>query len=150
MKKILLFSSILFGVFLASSFSAVLATDGNMNTAGQSIQNAAEGARSVVQNTVSGAENAVAKGGQTVANTAQNMTNAGTTKNTTNTGNTIAQGTTTNYNTTRTATGTTAKFAGMTATGWAWFIVAILGALIVGLVWYYAKQPKENYKSSDR
>lgn len=149
MKKILLFSSILFGVFLASSFSAVLATDGNMNTAGQSIQNVAEGARSVVQNAVSGAENAVAKGGQAVANTTQNMTNAGTTKNTTNTGNTIAQGTT-NYNTTRTATDTTAKFAGMTATGWTWFIVAILGALIVGFVWYYAKQPKENYKSSER
>lgn len=133
MKKLALFSSIIIALVLGFSFSPVLATDGNMQTAGNTIKDAADGAKNVVQGAITGTENVVSNGTNTIKNTTGNMENATTTTTTTN-------GTNGTYTANRTATNTPVKVAGMTATTWTWLIVAVLGALIIALIYYYAKQ----------
>lgn len=49
------------------------------------------------------------------------------------------------YAATRTSTTAPAKFAGMTATGWTWFIMAILGILIVAMILYYGNQKVDTH-----
>lgn len=133
MKKLALFSSILIALVLGFSFSPVLATDGNMQSAGNTIKNAADGAKNVVQGAITGTENVVSNGANGVKNATGNVGNTAKAATTTNTTN----GT---YTANRTATNTPVKVAGMTATTWTWLIVAVLGALIIGLIYYYAKQ----------
>lgn len=54
-----------------------------------------------------------------------------------------------NYTATQTSAETQVKFAGMTATGWTWFILAILAVLIVSLIWYYASQRTRSNSNND-
>lgn len=115
MKKVLLFSSILFSFILFFSCSSVLATT---NTATQAVKNTTEATKNVVMNVTS-----------TTGNAMKNTVAAS--KPSTNTAN--------SYEAQRTSTETT-KVAGMTATGWAWFIVSILGILIIAMILFYAKQ----------
>ena len=54
------------------------------------------------------------------------------------------------YDATRTATARTANdntFLGMNSTTWTWFVLAIAAIAIVGLVWYYAMQTKNEYNN---
>lgn len=138
MKRLALFSTILLAFALGFSFSPVLAADGNMSTAGNTIKDAAEGARNVVQGAITGTENVVEKGADSVKNATGNMENSA--KNSTANG---------NYTANRTSTNGQVKIAGMTTTAWTWLIVAILGALIVALVYYYAKQNDTKIDSSN-
>ena len=67
-----------------------------------------------------------------------------------NAGNTISGAFTDNndyssYTATRTATTTNNNFLGMDPNMLTWLIMAIVGAAIIGLVWYYAKEHEIDY-----
>lgn len=52
--------------------------------------------------------------------------------------------------TTRATDGTTnGRFLGMSANTWTWFVLAIAAIAIVGLVWYYAMQNKNEYNNNN-
>jgi len=138
MKKAFLISGVFLALTFLFSFSKVLATDGDLNTAGQAIKNVTEGAANTVENAVSDAGNAIGNGAATIKNTTENVMNSGRTATTNNN----------TYNATRTST-TQGTFMGMDATAWTWLIVGILGALIVGLVWYYGKEHSPITRNSD-
>jgi len=53
-----------------------------------------------------------------------------------------------NYTATRTAT-TNNNFLGMSDTAWTWLILGIVGAAIVGLVWYYGAQYEHRNYNND-
>ena len=140
MKNIALFTTLLTIFTLVFSFTSVFAAEGVMNNAGETIKNVTENTKNVVENVTAGAGTAIKDGFNTVEHTTSNtLDNAkARTTNTTATPNT--------YGTTRTATTTNAKFAGMTATGWTWTIMAILGILIIGSVWFYARRNSRDEK----
>lgn len=138
MKKAFLISGVFLALTFLFSFSKVLATDGNLNTAGQTVKNVTQGAMNTVGNAVTDAGNAINRGATTVKNTTGNVVNSGTA--------TTANNNT--YNATRTST-TQGTFMGMNATAWTWLIVGILGALIVGLVWFYGKEHSPITRNSD-
>lgn len=136
MKKVLLVSSILFVIGVAFSFSAVLAT-GDMNAA-NTIKNVTNGTKNVVQDATNTVGGAINRGVQGTKNAVQNGTNMNT--NNSNTTDMIGTTNNGNYNATRTSTDDSMTLGGLSTNLWTWIIVAILGVLIVALVWYYAKQ----------
>lgn len=136
MKKLALFSTILLVLALGFSFSPILAANNDMGIVGNAIGNAAEGAKNVVEGAITGTENIVEKGANSVKNTADDMMN-------------VSDSNTKNYTAMKTSTGGQTTIAGMTATTWTWIIVAILGALIIALVYYYANQNTASISTSD-
>lgn len=136
MKKLALFSTILLVLALVFSFSPILAANNDMGIVGNTIENAAEGAKNVVEDAITGTENIVEKGADGVKNTSDDMMN-------------VTDSNTKNYTATRTSTSGQTTIAGMTATTWTWIIVAILGALIIALVYYYANQNTTSISTSD-
>ena len=98
-----------------------------------------------IRNVVGGAENVVEDVGKGVSegiknvidagkNTMENMTSGKNVQNTRTTNNT-------NYTATRTTARTTsAGNTGINSTMWTWIIMAIVGIVIIALVWMYAKQ----------
>ena len=138
MKKKFLFLVSMLSIILMSTATYVFAADNMMNSIENGAKNVAEGVGNIVEKGVDATKN-VANG---VAKGAQDLT-AGITKNN-NTGNS-------NYGTTRTSTRTTAamqdsEFAGMSAWGWSWIIIGVLGIAIVALVWYYGMQQSKEQK----
>lgn len=129
MKKTLLILNIFIVLIFLFSFSKVLAADANL-------KDAAQGTVNTVENVVSDAGHAINKGASTVKNATGNVMNANK-----------ATATTNNYNATRTST-TSPTFMGMNATAWTWLIVGVLGAIIIGLVWYYGKEHSSATKIS--
>ena len=148
MKKLILLSTILTAFILSFSFLPVFAADDNsmMDNAGDAIGNVANGAKNVVEGAIAGTGNLITKGGEGISNMTEDMTNSNnraadeSTSNNDRTSNT-------NYTATRTSTDSPATIAGMTATTWTWLIIAILGAAIIGMVWFYSKQ-YDNQNSS--
>ncbi len=121
----------------------------SMNKAGNTVRNVVGGAENVVEDAagaigtgIKDTANAVGSGVRDLGNTfsagAARVTNNDNMNND-------------NYTTTRTATtraattGNNATFLGMSANTWTWFILAIVTLAIVGLVWYYAMQNKNEY-----
>lgn len=140
-KKFLISVSLIIAV-LAFSFSYSFATNNPVNTVEDAAKGITSTAGNVIERGVDATKNVV--GG--AVNGTENVVNgvAGTTHNKTNT--TIMGGANNNYSATRTSADT-ATFAGMTATGWTWFIVGILGVAIVALVWFYGRQYSTNTSS---
>ncbi len=129
-KKIV---TLLVALFLICTTSFVFAAENagseiqdSLNKAGNSVGNVVNGTGNVVRDGVGAVENGLESLGNTFASGASRVTN----NNNANRNN--------NYTTTRTSTGTT--FAGMSANTWTWFILAIAGVAIVGLIWYYSMQ----------
>ena len=127
MKKVFLTFSTFFALTLLFSFSKVLATNGDLNTAGQAVKNVTQGAANVVENVVKDAGTAVEQGSSTIKNATGNMVNTAEAR-TTNNG----------YTATRTSTAQD-TFMGMNATAWTWLVIGVLGVLVIGLIWYYGK-----------
>lgn len=149
-KKLLLGALIL--IVAVFSFSSCFAnTDNNMTDA---MGNTMSGARNMVENTMDGARNAVENASNTIGNATSNVVN-GIKDGTQNlsgdmqnmmSGN-MADGSTGNYDATRTATSAengTATFMGMNATMWTWLIIGIAAIAIIALVWYYAMQVRKD------
>ncbi len=124
---------ILFGV---SSF----ASNNNMGSdAVNGVRNFVGGAENVVEDAAMGIAGGIREGISDVENGAEDASRTG--------GNNMEGAMTSDnnngdYTATRTATTATTggSFLGMGGTAWAWLIMAVLGIIIVGLVWYYGKQ----------
>lgn len=142
MKKFLISTALL--TMLVFSFSCISFADtlGNntkkvTNTVGNVLSETANGAKNMVGH----AENAVENGANNVKNATTNTAEkAGNT--TRNVANSVTGAMTNmgndNYDAQRTNADTTAF--GMSTTAWTWIILGIVGAAIVGLVWYYGSQ----------
>lgn len=122
-----------------------------------------------IRNAVGGAENVVEDAGKGIAEGIRNITAGGENVMENVTGNTNGQVTdnrasdttttgTGNYTAGRTATATTraatagtnnGTFLGMNSMVWTWVIMAIFGAAIVALVWFYGKQHTSSYNNDD-
>lgn len=126
---------ITFAVLLASFFLTSFAFANNdLQKAGEGVRNVVGDAENGIEDVANGIGGAVKEGANAIGNGTKNMVD--TTKNSMNNG--------TNYAATR--TNTEATFAGMNATTWTWFVLAIAALAIVGLVWYYASQRNTNHE----
>ena len=127
LKKIVSLLTVATLVFFTSSvFAATNEVKDSMTSAGNTIRNVVGGAENVVED---------ADGSEWFTNTFDN--NDATTYNATRT-------------TARTAAeSTTGSFLGMSANTWTWFVLAIAAIAIVGLVWYYAMQNKNEYNNNN-
>ena len=149
-KKIFaLFLAIVFALFTTSVFAANNEIGDSLNKAGNSVRNVIDGAGTVIKDGVNGITNGVQNAGNAVSNGSHTVGNTISNTNTQNT-NTDNDG----YNATRTIEPrtTTARtnntFLGMSGTTWTWFILAIAALAIIGLVWYYAMQNKNEYNDN--
>lgn len=98
-----------------------------------------------IRNVVGGAENVVEDVGKGVSEGIKNVTDAGKNTMENMTSGKNEQNTRTTNNTNYTATRTTARTnsagnTGINSTMWTWIIMAIVGIVIIALVWMYAKQ----------
>ena len=137
-------------LFTSSSF----ATNDMMNNMGNGVQNVLSNAGNGIRNVINGTGNVVENMASGIGEGINNMTNdnenntANETTNDTFGGLMTDDNNNNSYNATRTATTgntTNATFLGMNATAWGWLIMGIVGAAIVGLVWFYGKQHEDGY-----
>lgn len=136
-KKTFILLFLTFIIFFNTISFANMGNDvkSTLNGATNSIVDGTQNLSEDVRNGISNAENTIENGvkgiGNAITDSANNMrTNANYTDNDNVTG----------YNAVRT---TTTDFTGnntMNSSMWAWIILAIAAAVIVGLVWYYAVQ----------
>ncbi len=145
MKKktcIAIVTTLAFLLFGVSSFANNdMATD-----AVEGVRNFVGGAENVVEDAASGIAGGIRQGISDLEDGAENST----------TDNTMRGGMTTDtnnngYTATRTATTGTGEntFLGMGRTAWTLFILAAVGIITVGLVWYYGKQDETKLKEND-
>ncbi len=136
--------SLLIATFLILITTNVFAANDEF---GQSMNKAGNG----VRNVVGGAENVLEDAASGIGAGMQNMGNAlkeGTTNNDNMDNGSLENG---GYSATRTATPRATADNNATGIGtnaWTWIILAIAAILIVGLVWYYAKQNKNQYNDN--
>lgn len=110
----------------------------------EGIRNFVGGAENVVEDTAKDVGEGIRTGITDVKDAAQNTTSSMTRD-------TKADA---DYTATRTSTRTTSNnsgnsFLNMGATGWSLFIIATLGIITVGLVWYYGKQHEIKTNNND-
>lgn len=143
LKKIvslLTVASLLF--FTSCVFAANNEVQDSMTKTGNTIRNVVGGAENVVEDAAGAIGTGVKDIGNAVRDGAEGFTN--------NFDNNDGGA----YNATRTTARTTAEtatngsFLGMSANTWTWFILAIAAIAIVGLVWYYAMQNKNEYNNN--
>lgn len=117
-------------------FAANIEVGDSMNKSGNTIKNVVGGAENVVGDVAGAIGTGIRDLGNTFADGASRVTNNQTNRNT-------------GYTTTRTATNpaNNGTFLGMNSTTWTWFVLAIAAIAIVGLVWYYAMQNKNEYNN---
>lgn len=134
--------------FTSSVFAANNEMGDSMNKAGNTVQNVVGGAENVIEDAAGAIGTGVKDLGNTFADGAARVTNNGNTDNNENTTNN-------GYQTTRTATtratdgANNGTFLGMSSNVWTWFVLAIAAIAIVGLVWYYAMQNKNEYNDNN-
>lgn len=142
MHKKYFISFLLASLFILFSLSYSFAAVENSNTknavmnAGNSIGQAAVSTKNAIVSGIQDIGNGMESLGNdamnTIGNTGNGMENAMWT----------AEG---NYTATRTATANN-NWLGLSDTAWTWLILGIVGAVIVGLVWYYGAQyERRNY-----
>ncbi len=116
------------------------------NTVNGATNTVVDGSKNLVEdirNGIGNAENAVENGAQDIGTAITDGANdiMGTNNNINNTNNTNNSG----YTVARTTTADAIETDVMTSSMWTWIIIAIAGAVIVGLVWYYAVQHTETH-----
>lgn len=122
-------------LFTGSVFAANNEVGDSMNKAGNTIRNVVGGTENVVENVAGDIGAGVRDLGNTFTDATTGMTN--------DINNTDGR-----YDATRTATTTNnGTVLGMNSSLWTWLVLAIAGILIVGLVWYYAVQNKNEYNN---
>lgn len=151
MKKFLI-STIIFCMITFLSFSVFAATDltrsaqNATNSIGEAIGNTANGAKNVIANAENKVENGVKNTKNAIVGSTDNMTND--TRNTTDNAVDTMGNTDNDYDATKTATNT-GLLGNMTSTGWTWLILGIVGATIIGLIWYYGNQYEHSSSHND-
>jgi len=128
-------------VFSLLFISTATFANNMLNDAAQGARNIVGGTENFVEGAVTGIGNGIREGFDTVTG---NDDNRSTDEVENNMGTTT--GMTDNYGATRTATTRAydTTTGGISNTMWTWFVLAILGIVIVSLVWYYAKQNVNN------
>lgn len=151
MKKFII-STIIFTIVLLCFYTFSFAANDilkNAKDTTNSIGNAIGDTSNNAKNVIGNAENTVEDGFKSAGNSIKGAT--GNVENTMeNSSNGVMAGLNNNdnYNTTRTAT--SGNFLGMSSTGWTWLILAVVGIVIVGLVWYYGAQYEHtNYSDGE-
>ena len=137
LKKVFSLLIALFLLFFTSSvFAANNEVGDSMNKAGNTVKNVVGGAENVVEDAAGAIGTGVKDLGNTVSHRASNVTG--------------------NMNDGYTATRTTATrtadnrgFLGMSANTWTWLVLAVVAIAIVGLVWYYVAQNKNEYNNNN-
>ena len=121
--------------------SLLLLTVCSYSYAATNVGNDLKNVRNAAGSALSGAAGAVVDGARDLTNGASNMMNNMTNANgDTESDATNTMGTTnSDYTATRTATGNN-NMLGMSDTTWTWLILGIVGAAIIGLVWFYSSQ----------
>ena len=141
MKNKFLISTLMLLMFITLLCSQVFATTNMINSAGNTLMKAGNSIGNAAVKTkdtiVNGTEN-LANDVSNIGNDAMNDTN--------NTVSTLDTGDT-NYTATRTATDT--GLFGMSSTLATWLILGTVGAIIVGLVWYYNNQFEHRNYNND-
>jgi len=138
MKNKILISTLLFSLCLSFLCSYSFAT-GMMQSAGNA-----------VRNTGNAIGNAAVRTRDTIVGGTENLANdvmGGIDSMTGYDGTTMGTGTT-DYTATRTATDNTGLF-GMSDTMSTWLIMGIVGAIIIGLIWYYSSQYEHRNYNND-
>ena len=147
MKKFLISLSVLTMLVFTFSYISFADTAGN-NTkkATNAVGNVLSGAANGTQNVVNNAKNAVENGANNVKNVASDIGN-----DVKETGNDVVGAMTGRNDNTYTAerTATDTQAFGMSTTSWTWIILGIVGAAIVGLVWYYGSQYEHRNYDND-
>lgn len=145
LKKVLSLLTVATLVFFTSSvFAANNEVQDSMTSAGNTVRNVVGGAENVVENAAGAIGTGVRDIGNAVSNGVERMTN--------NDGNNNDR---VGYDATRTGTTRTTDganngtFLGMNSNTWTWFVLAIAAIAIVGLVWYYAMQNKNEYNNNN-
>lgn len=141
-KKVLIAIATIFSILL---FGITYSFAGNNmgEDAVEGVRNFVGGAENVVEDTAKDVGEGIRTGITDVKDAAQDATSS------------MAKDTKTdnNYTATRTSTRTTSNsgnsFFNMGTTGWSLFIIATLGIITVGLVWYYGKQHEMNINNND-
>lgn len=132
-RKLITFFALFLFITLSFSYSFALNETSNtknvMMSAGNSIGNAAVSTKNALTTGMQDIGNGLSNMGSAAMNTMENATNGMTSAFTMENS---------NYEATRTATNN--NLLGLSDTAWTWLIVGIIGAAIVGLVWYYGAQ----------
>ena len=137
--------SLAFILFSTTSFATNNVMGDMGNNIGNGMQNVLTGAGNGIRNVVNGAGNIVEDMAGGIGEGINDMTNG---NENTFRGGMMTDTNDNNYDATRTATTVNTAndtFLGMNATAWGWLIMAIVGALIVGFVWFYGKQHEDGY-----
>ena len=148
MKNKILVSTLLFSLCLAFLCSYSFATNmmqsaGNtIKNAGNAIGNAAVKTGNTIVNGTRNLVNDTANLGNDAMNGTENMLNNN------NTTSSIYDTNNDNYTAQRTAAGNTGLF-GMSNTMSTWLILGVVGAIIVGLIWYYGAQYEHRNYNND-
>lgn len=142
-KKTLITISIALCVFMYG-ISYSFASNNMAQDAVQGIRNVVGGAENVLEDTASGVVNGIKDATGATQNTASDVMGYAER----NIGGAMTQDNNRDYTATRTATtaNSNATLFGLNSTAWAWMIMAILGVVVVALVWYYGKQKEVNAK----
>lgn len=137
-KKILLtLLAITTFLMFVCSYSFAATNSGNMlMNAGNSVGNVVTGVANTVVDGARNLGNDAAKLGTDTMNTVDNATGMSDNNND-------------NYTATRTAATNNNNLFGMSDTAWTWLILGVVGAIIVGLVWYYGAQYEHRNYTND-
>lgn len=136
LKKSLIIVLSIFTIFLIST--SIFAAN-ELNGAANTVRNVVGGAENVLEKGVTGAINSVREGTQATENTVDNM---GDNRDGQRSDTTGAVRDNDGYTATRTATNNITGTANNSMV--MWVILAVVGAIIIGLVWYYANQYQKN------
>ena len=139
MKNKILISTLLLSLCIVFLCSYSLATTNMMKSAGNAVINAGN----TIGNAAIRTRDTIVGGTENLANDVMGGvdTMTGYDRTTMGTG-------TTDYTATRTATDTTTLF-GMSDTMSTWLIMGIVGAVIIGLIWYYGAQYEHRNYNND-
>lgn len=136
-KSIFTISFIIISLFF--SFSFVFATDNNMDNLKNNMMNTVNSAGNVVQDAAEGTAGAVQNGMNTVGDKSREFTN-----NIENAGNDMMDNVNSDYTATRTAAenNTTPSNIGYDNI-WTWIIVGVIAIVVIALIWYFVSQNNE-------
>ena len=143
MKNKFLISTLLFTLCIVFLCSYSFANN-MMQSAGNAVMNAGNAIGNAAKNT----GNALVNGTRSLTSGAANLGNDLTNSTDNMTDNRTTMDTNDDYTAQRTATANTGLF-GMSDTMSTWLILGIVGAIIVGLIWYYGSQYEHRNYNND-
>lgn len=146
-KKIALFAIIILSSIFIVTYS--FADNDMLGDATNGIRNFVGGTENVIEDAAGGVRNFFTDNQNTTENVTYNNNNSDNIAYSNYTSSAMTQNTNNNYTATRTAATTSAdnSLFGMGPTAWTLFILAVLGIITVGLVWYYGTQKESRYSN---